>query len=119
MSEDNVYRALIKMEKQLQDRNTSREDKINALKFIIHFVGDVHQPMHVSRAEDEGANKIQVNYDGKGTNLHALWDSKLLEHERLSEQQLADKVDRATPQQVRTWQSDPLIEWMWESYQIS
>ena len=42
--------------------------------------GDLHQPMHVSREEDKGGNTIQVNYSGVGTNLHALWDSKLLDH---------------------------------------
>lgn len=119
MSQDNVYSALTKMEKQLKDPGTSREERINALKFIVHFVGDLHQPMHVSREEDQGGNKIQVNYDGKGTNLHALWDSRLLEHEGLNEEQLADRVDKATALQVKTWQNDPVIEWMWESYQIS
>lgn len=118
-SGENVYTAVTKMEQQLQDPASSQEEKVNALKFIVHFVGDMHQPMHISRAEDQGGNKIQLNYEGKGTNLHALWDSKLIESESLSEQQLADKIDKATPAQIKLWQSDPMIEWMWESYQIS
>ena len=71
----NVYTALLKEEKALTDPASTHEQKIAALKFVAHFVGDIHQPMHVSRAEDKGGNTIQVQYDGQGTNLHALWDT--------------------------------------------
>lgn len=116
---ENVYSALLKEEKDLASSATSRETKIEALKFIVHFVGDLHQPMHVSRAEDKGGNTIQLNYDGRGTNLHSLWDSKLLEHQGLKETQLAAQYDHATPAQIKQWQSDPLMQWIWESYQAS
>jgi S1/P1 Nuclease len=68
----NVYTALLKEEKLLTDPASTHEQKVAALKFVAHLVGDIHQPMHVSRAEDKGGNTIQVNYDGQGTNLHAL-----------------------------------------------
>jgi hypothetical protein len=90
-----------------------------ALKYIVHFVGDIHQPMHVSRREDKGGNTIQLQYDGKGTNLHSLWDTKMLEHAGLSDVQLAQQFDKATPAQIKQWQSDPQMTWAWESYQIS
>jgi hypothetical protein len=75
--------------------------------------------MHVSRAEDKGGNSIQLNYNGQGTNLHSVWDSKLIEHEGGDYQQLAAKYDHASPAQIKEWQSDPLIKWIWESYTIS
>jgi len=75
--------------------------------------------MHVSREEDKGGNTIQVNYAGVGTNLHALWDSKLLDHLGLDDQQLASTCDHASASQIAAWQSDPLIKWIWESYEIS
>jgi len=49
-----------------------------ALKFVVHFVGDVHQPMHAGYGHDKGGNTVQVNLDGDGSNLHRLWDSGLL-----------------------------------------
>jgi len=119
MKEDNVYSALLKQEQVLGDKGTTREQKTEALKFIVHFVGDLHQPMHISRAEDKGGNTIQVNYDGKGTNLHSLWDTRLIEHEGLTYEQLADKYGQASAAQVKQWQSDPLMRWIWESYAIS
>jgi len=115
----NVYTMLAKEEGILADEKASREDRVTALKYVVHFVGDIHQPMHVSRAEDKGGNTIQVQYDGQGTNLHSLWDTRMLEHAGLSEAQLAQNIDKATPGQIKKWQSDPQINWAWESYQIS
>lgn len=114
-----VYTALVKEEGILADQAAGREDRVNALKYVVHFVGDIHQPMHVSRAEDKGGNTIQVRYDGIGTNLHSLWDTKMLEHAGLNPDQLAKQFDKATPQQITKWQSYPQITWAWESYQIS
>jgi hypothetical protein len=119
MLEANVYSALVAQMQLITDNTVSRERKVAALKFIVHFVGDLHQPMHVSREEDKGGNTIQLNYDGQGTNLHAVWDSKLIDHTGLDYQQLAAKYDNAAPAQIRQWQSDPVVKWMWESYQIT
>ena len=119
MKESNVYSALQQNEQELMSKNTTRTQKIEALKFIVHFVGDLHQPMHISRAEDKGGNTIQLSYEGKGMNLHSLWDTYLLEHQGLSYEQLAEKYDQVTPQQIKQWQSDPLMKWIWESYEIS
>jgi len=119
MGPDNVYGALLKNERDLTDKSTTKEQKIIALKFIVHFVGDLHQPMHISRAEDKGGNTIQLNYEGKGTNLHSLWDTQLLEHQNLTYEQLAKKYDQVPANKIKQWESEPLIQWIWESYQIS
>jgi hypothetical protein len=119
MRKVNVYSALRECEAKLANPQASKEQKVIALKFVVHFVGDLHQPMHVSREEDQGGNKIQVFYDGKGTNLHSLWDSRLIEHMGVNDEQLAQKYDHITPEQIKEWQSDPLIKWLWESYQVS
>jgi len=119
MLEANVYSSVVKQLQLLMDTSVSREQKVEALKFLVHFVGDLHQPMHVSREEDKGGNTIQLNFDGQGTNLHAIWDSKLIDHSGMDYQQLAAKYDHPTAAQVRQWQGDPIIKWMWESYQIT
>jgi hypothetical protein len=119
MLEANVYSALVGQMRLITDATVSRERKVEALKFVVHFVGDLHQPMHVSRSADKGGNTIQLNYDGQGTNLHAVWDSKLIDHTGLDYQQLAAKYDNASPAQIRQWQNDPVVKWMWESYQIT
>lgn len=118
-SDNNVYTAILKTEASLKDRNLSPDEKNEALKYLIHLVGDAHQPMHISRKEDKGGNTIQVRFDDKGTNLHSLWDSKLIDHEGLSEADIARTYDVATPAQIKQWQSDSPMEWIWESYQLS
>lgn len=55
-----------------------------ALRFLVHFVVDVHQPLHVGRAEDRGGNTIVVRWRGERTNLHRFWDSDAIELDELS-----------------------------------
>lgn len=116
---DNVYKALRKNEDVLKCPASTKEQRTVALKFIVHFVGDLHQPMHVSRSEDKGGNTIQLQFDGRGTNLHSLWDSKLISKEGKTFEQMAIDYDKATSRQIKQWQSDDMIKWLFESYQIS
>ncbi len=118
-SDNNVYTAILKTEATLKDVNASAEAKNEAMKYLIHLVGDAHQPMHVSRKEDKGGNTIQLRFDAKGTNLHSLWDSKLIDKEGLSQEEMVRTYDTATPADIKKWQSDSPIEWLWESYQIT
>lgn len=118
-SQDNVYSALLKNESILKDPASKPADKVIALKFVIHLVGDLHQPMHISRAEDKGGNTIPVTFDGKDGNLHSLWDSRLISHQGMSAAQMAIAYDNATPAQIKLWQSEDLMKWLYESYQIS
>lgn len=72
-----VVSAIERFTAQLRDGKT-REARIAGLKWVLHLVADVHQPLHAGRAEDRGGNDLQVRWDGDGTNLHALLDSGLL-----------------------------------------
>lgn len=117
--ENNVYAAILKSEADLKSTETTKEQKIAALKFLVHFVGDCHQPMHVSRAEDKGGNTIQVLFERNPMNLHSLWDTGLINREGLTFDQMAKDYDTATPAQIKQWQSDAPMRWLWESYQCS
>jgi len=69
------------LERQLQMLASGGPDlqRLEALKYVLHFVGDVHQPLHAGFADDRGGNTFQLQDDGVGTNLHALWDFGLIE----------------------------------------
>lgn len=69
---------------KMTDRLKKDKNDAEALKFLVHFVADLHQPMHLGRAEDLGANKIPVQWFGKTTNLHAVWDGMLTEGQKMS-----------------------------------
>jgi hypothetical protein len=64
----------------LQDPRAGREQKQEALKFLVHFIEDLHQPMHVGDTGSEGGNLIQVRFFKRGSNLHRVWDSKIIEY---------------------------------------
>jgi hypothetical protein len=53
-------------------------ERLVALKWVIHLVGDIHQPLHVGLARDKGGNVYQVRAFGRGSNLHAVWDGELI-----------------------------------------
>ena len=89
------------------------------LRLLIHIVGDIHQPMHVSRAEDQGGNKIKVMWFNEPTNLHALWDDKLIESQKLSYTEFATSINHADKQQRKAWQQQLMSEWFFESYQLA
>jgi hypothetical protein len=57
---------------------SSDADKLKALKYLVHFVGDLHQPLHAGYADDRGGNSYQVQFFKRGSNLHAVWDSALI-----------------------------------------
>lgn len=73
-----LVEALYIAEDTIKDPNASAVDKENALKFAVHFVGDIHQPLHTGRVEDNSGNKIPVKWLGIDTNLHSIWDSQMI-----------------------------------------
>lgn len=75
---DCVVEAIREQAAILADRTRPDAERLQALKFVVHFVGDIHQPLHAGYARDRGGNTFQVNYRGRGSNLHALWDGTLL-----------------------------------------
>ncbi|MCF8811039.1 S1/P1 nuclease [Xanthomonas campestris pv. campestris] len=80
-----VIAALEQQTAVLADRNQPLAARRQALKFVVHFVGDIHQPMHAGYAHDKGGNDFQLQVAGKGSNLHALWDSGMLNDRHLSD----------------------------------
>lgn len=102
----------------LKDANSSREDKIFHLKLLVHFVGDLHQPLHVGIAEDRGGNRFQVRWFDKGTNLHRVWDEHLIEEYNMTYTELAENSKSISEKQIEFIQSGTVQDWMAESREI-
>lgn len=76
----------------LADPQQGDAQRLEALKFVVHFVGDVHQPLHADyRDDDKGGNAYQVQFNRHGTNLHSVWDSGLI---KLREEDVATYAAR-------------------------
>ncbi|GAB2965571.1 S1/P1 nuclease [Hymenobacter coalescens] len=118
-TEPNAYQALQDNVKLLADKKQPREKRLEALKFVVHLVGDIHEPMHVSRAEDKGGNDIQLQFQGQGTNLHRMWDSGLIKAQGLSDQQMAEAYAQPDKMLVQQWGRAGSEQWLFESYLMS
>jgi len=76
---DCVVEAVRRFEAELRDTSLPRDEREEALKFLVHFVGDAHQPLHAGYREDRGGNDLDVRFFGTRRNLHQVWDSSLLD----------------------------------------
>ena len=115
----NLYTQIQDMMRQLKDSNLPAEQRRIALYFLIHFVGDLHQPLHVGRDEDQGGNKIVVYWFDKKTNLHTVWDTELISFQQYSYSEYARLLDIADKEKVKEWQSSSLEDWFYESHVMS
>jgi hypothetical protein len=110
-----VLEAIQRFTAVLRDPQASRPAKQEALKFLVHFVGDIHQPLHVGRRADRGGNSIDVTLFGQATNLHSVWDAGIIDSEKLSFSEFAAFIDHPTSQEIQTWQSATPATWANES----
>lgn len=119
-SEDNMYkRGLILIDELKNDKNLSALEKQQKLSFLIHILGDSHQPMHVGRAEDLGGNKITVEWFGKRANIHSVWDSSLVDYEKYSYTEYSDVLDIKSKKENKKIIEKDYIDWIFETYQLS
>ncbi len=93
--------------------------RFKALKFLVHLVADVHQPMHLGNAEDRGGNEIKLNMGEESINLHALWDHFLLPTHNNKLRDLARKLNNEIGQnQKEDWSQSTVVDWTNESREL-
>ena len=109
--EGDAITALEGFRKTLLDAEASLEDRRLALRFTVHLIGDLHQPLHAGNGEDRGGNDYAVTFFGRPTNLHRVWDIFLIRDEELSFTEMAEWLDRRlTAEKVAEWsQTDPVV----------
>ncbi|WP_435015555.1 S1/P1 nuclease [Tundrisphaera sp. TA3] len=104
----------------LEDPRASRSQRIMALRYLVHFIQDVHQPLHVGHRNDKGGNDLQVQWFGRNDNLHRIWDSGLLGEARMSERNRVSKLTATiTPELAEAWSKGGVDEWANESLDIA
>ena len=114
-------------QERLANRSLRRPDRAMALKFLVHFVGDLHQPFHAIGVE-RGGNGIPVSIFGATTcgrgvplrpcNLHGLWDSELLAHRKLRDRAYAAELERQIASRKWAASGSP-AEWAMESHALA
>lgn len=113
--EGDAYVTIHRIMEEIRKGEFNGWTEAEALKSLIHLVGDVHQPLHVGNGTDRGGNDVKVEWFGSSSNLHRVWDSELIEGQQLSYTEYADWIDITDRDQIAKWQSDPMMVWLDES----
>ena len=103
----------------LRNHNAPRKDRVQALVFLIHFVGDLHQPLHAADHEDKGANDVHTNYGaltGARLNLHSVWDGYLAERAITTGPSLVRRYPSAVRAKVA---AGDVTDWSREGWQVA
>ncbi|NVK51688.1 MAG: S1/P1 nuclease [Flavobacteriaceae bacterium] len=104
-----------KCKQVLMSKTASREDKIFYLKMLVHLIGDLHQPLHVGRVSDKGGNTFQVRWFNRGTNMHRVWDSQMIDSFNMTYTELASNTDMLSRAQIREIQKGTIVDWVNET----
>lgn len=108
----------------LADRTASPGERLQALKFVVHLVGDLHQPLHCAeRNGDVGGNTVHVSFFGNDSNLHHVWDTDMIQKilgQSTSYLDYAEELsDEITDQQLQSWRQGDPIQWALESHRVA
>jgi S1/P1 Nuclease len=131
-SESCITQAIADQLAILKDKDAEPRLRADAVRYLIHFVGDLHMPLHASTNNDEGGNCVPVRYlrrrplehDGSFTpNLHSLWDTTLVERdmEGAGPPEYAEFLEQAFSSDFSKWQAAGIHvdDWAWESHDLA
>lgn len=100
----------------LADPEQPMAERRDALRFLAHFVVDIHQPLHVGRESDRGGNRVEVDPGtGNSVNLHRFWDTEAVELSGLSPEEYAGSLSGLIDETSEAWAQDRLMDWARES----
>ncbi|HEV7347100.1 S1/P1 nuclease [Telluribacter sp.] len=99
----------------LKAGNLDRTTEQQYLKFLVHLIGDLHQPLHVGGKDDTGGNAVKLQWFGQPSNLHRVWDSDMIDGKNLSYTELAGFLGQPSKSQIQEWQSLSVRDWAYAS----
>jgi hypothetical protein len=120
-AEDCVVDKIDQFLAELAAPATDPAERVVALKFVLHLVGDVHQPLHASDDHDKGGNRKRANAAGfRSGTLHHYWDTEFVEQLGTSPKQIAAAlVERISPADVRDWARGGAADWAFDSFRVA
>ncbi|MFL5742315.1 MAG: S1/P1 nuclease [Flavisolibacter sp.] len=114
-----AYTKTVFLVSELKKKSLPMEKKKMYLRLLIHIVGDIHQPLHVSPEGTSGGNDVHLSWFGAASNLHRVWDDQLIDYQQLSYTEYTNAINHTTLSQRKAWQKQPLSQWFFDSYTIS
>lgn len=112
----NVYAEINRIKNELKQGNLAPEKEAEMLKMLIHLVEDIHQPLHVGTGEDRGGNDVKVEYFGRDTNLHSVWDSGIIDGKSMSYTEIGDELSRRLNKDLKKgYRAGTMQDWLAEA----
>jgi len=99
----------------LNDKRKTKNQRAEALFFLVHFIGDLHQPLHCGYAHDRGGNETSVLWHQQKTNLHAIWDSEMIEMSKLSYTEYVQFIYKKEEMMIAEITKGDVLDWAYES----
>lgn len=118
---DCIVNKIEQFERELQDQHTTLAERQVALKFLLHFVGDLHQPLHAADHDDHGGNCVLLDTAGAGhsRNLHAYWDVSAVDALGRNAATIAEELDsEITDADIKDWSAGRVRDWTRESFEL-
>jgi len=115
---DCVLAKIADFRKALQDPSVSAGERREALMFLVHFIGDMHQPLHCADHRDRGGNSVRVDFFNRRSNLHSVWDSGLLGRMG-SEDQLFPALSEESARHRKKWAKGTVEDWAEQAHKAA
>ena len=103
----------------LKNSNESKGRKQFFLKLLIHFIGDLHQPLHLGQLKNKGGNDIKVKWFGKNSNLHRVWDSGIIDSHGMSYSEMTVNLPVLTAFEIKSLKNNSLNDWLLEIHALT
>jgi len=114
-----LIQGIKECQKIISNPASSEEDKVFYVKLLVHLIGDLHQPLHIGRAEDKGGNAIKVKWFRGKTNLHSVWDTKMIESFNMTYTELSSNLNYFSKNQKEAIQKGSVLDWVNETRVIT
>ena len=116
--DDCIVGQIEAMKRRLGAPDTTPERRREALMFLIHFIGDLHEPLHCADHDDRGGNTVRVLFFDRETNLHTVWDSGLISHMAPADELFAE-LSREALRNAGKWDEGTVVDWAEESHRVA
>lgn len=110
-----VIQTIRRLVQELKSKNFTDEDEAFALKCLVHLIGDIHQPLHVGKGDDRGGNDLKLEHFWRDSNLHRVWDTGIIDDQKLSYTEYVEWIDHPSEDDLNTWNSLNVVDWANES----
>ncbi len=117
LPEGDVLRAIFRMIDVLKNKKSKLAKKKEALNYLVHYMGDFHQPFHLGDKENKGGSQFEVKWFYYDSNLHYVWDHEMIDLQKLSYTEMVNLIHRSSDKENKEIMSGGFLNWMDETQQ--